>query len=219
MGDAPTPHRGFEGEDEQRRAWQRQHGDLPGGGDDFGAVYGELTDTLSDFLDRLAEAAPDRALVETLTEDLESWARKLEPLGVRERDRIFGRRTDLPGRGQSMSPKIVLTEVSADAVAGTVLFGPYYLGGNGAAHGGTIPLMFDEILGRLANSGGRPSQRTAYLHTDFRSITPIGKTLKVRAWVVSTDGRKRVLRATLHHGDVLCAEAEGLFVALNPGQP
>jgi acyl-CoA thioesterase FadM len=79
--------------------------------------------------------------------------------------------------------------------------------------------MFDEVLGRLANSAGRPAQRTASLHTDYRSITPIGKELSVRGWVEREEGRKRYLRATLHHGDVLCAEAEGLFVALKPGQP
>jgi acyl-coenzyme A thioesterase PaaI-like protein len=199
------------------RPWRSA--ELPGGSAEYGGAYGELTDTLSDFLDRLAEAHPDLDLVAALTTDLEIWARKLEPLAVPERRRVFGRRTDLPGRGQVMSPKIVLTDSEQDSVEGTVRFGPYYLGGNGAAHGGTIPLMFDEVLGRLANSGGRPSQRTAYLHTDFRSITPIGKTLQLRAWVVSTEGRKRILRATLHDGNTLCAEAEGLFVALKPGQP
>lgn len=208
--------KGFTGEGEER-PWRSA--ELPGGGPEYGAAYGELTDTLSGFLDRLAEATPDLDLIASLTTDLEVWARKLEPLAVAERQRVFGRRTDLPGRGQSMSPKIVLTESTQDSVDGTVRFGPYYLGGNGAAHGGTIPLMFDEVLGRLANSGGRPSQRTAYLHTDFRSITPIGRTLRLRGWVVSTEGRKRILRATLHDGETLCAEAEGLFVALNPGQP
>lgn len=199
------------------RPW-RSH-ELPGGGPEYGAAYGHLTDALSDFLDRLAEAAPDLALIESLSGDLEAWARKLDNLAVPERERVFGRRTDLDGRGQTMSPRLVITESENDSVAGTVRFGPYYLGGNGAAHGGAVPLMFDEILGRLANGGGRPAQRTAYLHTDFRSITPIGRTLQVRAWLVSTDGRKRILRATLHDGDTLCAEAEGLFVALKPGQP
>lgn len=186
---------------------------------EYGAAYGRLTEALSGFLDDLAEALPDQALVESLTQDLEVWSGKLQPLAVRERERVFGRRTDLHGRGQSMSPRIVVTESDDDSVSGTLRFGPYFLGGNGAAHGGTIPLMFDEVLGRLAQSGGRAPSRTAYLHTDFRSITPIGRTLTLRAWVVSAEGRKHVLRATLHDGEVLCAEAEGLFVALRPGQP
>jgi len=213
----PGDNRGFVGESEQTRSWRTEG--LPGGGAEYGAAYGAMTDALSAFLDQLAEALPDQALVEKLGDDLRAWTRTLEPLAVPERERVFGRRVDQPGRGQSMSPKIVITTSDADSVRGTVRFGPYYLGGNMAAHGGAVPLMFDEVLGRLAQSAGRPGSRTAYLHTDFRSITPIGPDLDLRAWVVSEEGRKRVLRATLHHGDVLCAEAEGLFVTLRPGQP
>ena len=36
---------------------------------------------------------------------------------------------------------------------------------------------------------------------------------------MSEQGRKRLLRGTLRHGDTLCAEVEGLFVVLLPGQP
>lgn len=86
-------------------------------------------------------------------------------------------------------------------------------------HGGAIPLLFDEVLGRLASSEDRTPARTAYLHTDFRSITPVGEELVVRAWFVSEQGRKRILRAELMHGETLCAEAEGLFIELRPGQP
>ncbi|GAB1814882.1 hypothetical protein MUNTM_39210 [Mycobacterium sp. MUNTM1] len=70
----------------------------------------------------------------------------------------------------------------------------------------------------LCNAGGRAAARTAYLHTDYCSITPVGCELDVRGWFVSEEGRKRVLRAELHHGDTLCAEAEGLFVELRPDQ-
>ncbi|MCF8587296.1 PaaI family thioesterase [Gordonia liuliyuniae] len=189
------------------------------GGDEYSATYEDLTHALGDFLDRLAEARPDTELIESMTESLAGWARELGPLAVRERDRVFGRRTDLASRGQTMSPTIELAEISDDSASGTVYFGSYFLGGNGAVHGGAIPLMFDEILGRLANASGRPPQRTAYLHTDYRSITPVGRTLGVRAWLCSEDGRKRILRATIHDGETLCAEAEGLFVALKPGQP
>jgi acyl-coenzyme A thioesterase PaaI-like protein len=212
-------HDGFSGEGE--RPWRAAGlpsypGSDPGA---YGSAYGRLAHSLSGFLDDLAEALPDQSLLEALTADLETWSGKLQPLAVPERNRVFGRRADLDGRGQTMSPTIVVTESDRDSVTGTVRFGPYFLGGNGAAHGGALPLMFDEVLGRLAQSGGRPASRTAYLHTDYRSITPIGRFLDVRAWVVSEEGRKRIVRATLHHADVLCAEAEGLFVALRPGQP
>jgi acyl-coenzyme A thioesterase PaaI-like protein len=118
-----------------------------------------------------------------------------------------------------MSPNFVPVAGDHQSVTGTVTFGRYFLGGGGAVHGGAIPLLFDEVLGRLANSGDRAPSRTAYLHTDFRSITPVGEELSVRAWFVSEQGRKRVLRAELTRGETLCAEAEGLFIALRPDQP
>ncbi len=115
-----------------------------------------------------------------------------------------------------MSPSFIPIAGDHEKVEGTVTFGRYFLGGGGAVHGGAIPLLFDEVLGRLASSGDRAPARTAYLHTDFRSITPVGVELAVRAWFVSEQGRKRTLRAQLTHGDTLCAEAEGLFIELRP---
>ncbi|WP_036474155.1 MULTISPECIES: hotdog domain-containing protein [Mycobacterium simiae complex] len=174
---------------------------------------------LRDFLDDVAAAAPDRATTVALTKDLKDWTDRLAPAAVPERRQIFARRLDLPGRGQTMAPSFIPIAGDPEKVEGTVTFGRYFLGGGGAVHGGAIPLLFDEVLGRLASSGGRAPARTAYLHTDFRSITPVGEELVVRAWFVSEQGRKRLLRAELTHGDTLCAEAEGLFIELRPDQP
>ncbi|WP_033725059.1 hotdog domain-containing protein [Mycobacterium avium] len=174
---------------------------------------------LRNFLDDVAAAAPDAATLVTLTDDLNRWAERLAESAVPERRQIFARRLDLPGRGQTMSPYFTPIAGDRETVTGTVTFGRYFLGGGGAVHGGAIPLLFDEVLGRLASSGGRAPARTAYLHTDFRSITPVGAELAVRAWFVSEQGRKRILRAELTHGDTLCAEAEGLFIELRPDQP
>jgi acyl-coenzyme A thioesterase PaaI-like protein len=134
---------------------------------------------------------------------------------------LHGRsRSDDPALGlNSAEPAFLVREADRFSVRGTVRFGRYFLGGNGAVHGGAIPLLFDEVLGRLSGSAGRGLARTAYLRTDYRSITPVGVELDVHGWFVSEEGRKRVLRAELRDGDVLCAEAEGLFIVLNPGQP
>jgi acyl-coenzyme A thioesterase PaaI-like protein len=197
------------------RTWQEPTIRSPGGG----AEYGDMIAALRDFLDDVAAAAPDTATTVVLTRDLESWSERLAPAAAPERKQIFARRLDLPGRGQTMSPNFIPTAGDDERVEGTVTFGRYFLGGGGAVHGGAIPLLFDEVLGRLSSSGARKPARTAYLHTDFRSITPVGEELAVRAWFVSEQGRKRVLRAELAHGDTLCAEAEGLFIELRPDQP
>jgi len=197
------------------RTWQEPTVRSPGGG----AEYGDMIAALRDFLDDVAAAAPDRETTVALTKDLKDWTDRLAPSAVPERRQIFARRLDLPGRGQTMAPSFIPIAGDREKVEGTVTFGRYFLGGGGAVHGGAIPLLFDEVLGRLASSGGRAPARTAYLHNDFRSITPVGEELVVRAWFVSEQGRKRLLRAELTHGDTLCAEAEGLFIELRPDQP
>lgn len=178
-----------------------------------------MAERLRAFLDNVAAMPADDRLVAKLDETLETWNKRLAPAAVGEGERMFGRAMRAHGRGQTMAPKIVYEHVDATGAEGTVRFGNYFLGRNGAAHGGAIPLMFDEILGRLSNAGGRAVGRTAYLKTDYRAITPVDTELRVHAWLVSEEGRKRVLRAELRHGEVLCAEAEGLFIALRPGQP
>ena len=102
---------------------------------------------------------------------------------------------------------------------GRVVFTRIYLGGNGAAHGGTVPLLFDEVLGRLNSSGGRSVGRTAYLHVNYRHITPIGRELELEATLDRIEGRKRFITGRLRDGDTVVADAEGLFVELLPGQP
>jgi hypothetical protein len=82
-----------------------------------------------------------------------------------------------------------------------------------------LPLLFDEVLGRLANSVGRTVARTAYLKVNFRKITPIGVTLHVDATVDRIEGRKRWVSARLLNGGTLIADAEWLFVELLPDQP
>ncbi|MDT5387896.1 MAG: hypothetical protein QOE04_1537 [Mycobacterium sp.] len=211
MTDESTARGGFP----QMRTWQEPTVRSPGGGTE----YGDMIHALRDFLDDVAAAAPDTATTVALTKDLRDWAEQLVQVAVPERKQIFARRLDLPGRGQTMSPNFIPVAGNRESVTGTVTFGRYFLGGGGAVHGGAIPLLFDEVLGRLASSGDRAPARTAYLHTDFRSITPVGEELAVRAWFVSEQGRKRLLRAELKHGDTLCAEAEGLFIELRPDQP
>jgi acyl-coenzyme A thioesterase PaaI-like protein len=183
-----------------------------------GAQYELLTESLRLFLDDFAGAVADESTAVELTCDLQSWSKRLLTHQVPERAQAFGHRVDLPGRGQVMAPSFVMTRRLPAAVEGTVTFGRYFLGGNGAVHGGAIALLFDEVLGRLADTSGRPPARTAYLNTTYRAVTPIDTRLDVRAWFESESGRKRIVRGEIWCVDALCAEAEGLFVSLVDGQ-
>jgi acyl-coenzyme A thioesterase PaaI-like protein len=178
-----------------------------------------LIDALRTLQDDITAAAPPSDVVAAAATTLAGVSERLRAYAVPEPRQITGHLSGVPGRGQAMAPVVRVEEWTNTRATGRVTFGRFYLGGNGAVHGGAIPLVFDEILGRLANTGGRPPSRTAYLNVNYRSITPVGADLRFEGRFDREEGRKRFLTATLHHGDTLCADAEGLFVALRPGQP
>ena len=105
-------------------------------------------------------------------------------------------------------------------IAGTAEFRRFHLGRNGAVHGGCIAQLFDSLLGYTAFRLTRSLyQRTAFLHVDYRKIVPIETKLQVDAGVDHVDGRKMFIAGRLLDGEVVLAEANALFVKLNPGQP
>jgi acyl-coenzyme A thioesterase PaaI-like protein len=178
-----------------------------------------MVDALRKLQDQLTGANPPELVAGRIADAISALTRELARYAVDERHQVAGRLTGIPGRGQCMIPPVEITEYSDTHARGYVSFGRFYLGGNGAVHGGAIPLVFDELMGRLANTGGRPPSRTAYLHVNYRNITPIETRLVIEARFESEEGRKRILTGTIRDGDTLCADAEGLFVALRPGQP
>ncbi|MGX7680294.1 PaaI family thioesterase [Jatrophihabitans sp. DSM 45814] len=114
-----------------------------------------------------------------------------------------------------LNPVLIKDSVENGRLHGRVTFTQFYAGANGAVHGGALPMFFDEALAQLANIGGLT--RTAFLKVDYRKVTPIGKELRVEAWLDRVEGRKRFVNGALYHGDDVTAEATSLFVALRPG--
>ena len=104
-------------------------------------------------------------------------------------------------------------------VRGRVTFRQYHLGGHGAAHGETLPLLFDEVVGRLASARPPRRARTAFLTVNYRAIIPLEVELRVEATLDMIEGRKRWASGWLYDGEQLLADATGLFVELRPGQP
>ena len=182
------------------------------------AGFSAMIDALRTLQNVITGSRPPAGVLEETTRQLTELARQLGKYPVDERDQIAGHLAETPGRGQALIPPVHLDEVASGRVRGHVTFGRFYLGGNGAVHGGALPLVFDELMGRLANTARSPA-RTAYLHVNYRNVAPIETRLTVEAHVESEEGRKRVLRGVLRDGDTVCADAESLFVALRPGQP
>jgi acyl-coenzyme A thioesterase PaaI-like protein len=183
-----------------------------------GPDFGRLMEQVRHLQDAVAGAAPPPEVVAAAADQITAIARLLDAHHVDEADQIVGRRYDLIGRGQALTPPIRVVESDASHTVGHLNLGRFYLGANGAAHGGVIPLIFDEVLGRLSDAGGRPRSRTAYLHVNFRHITPIGADLVVESTLDREEGRKRFITGVLRHGDTVVADAEGLFVVLKEGQ-
>jgi acyl-coenzyme A thioesterase PaaI-like protein len=181
------------------------------------AGFDELAGALCALQDATARSRPDAATAARLSATLREAAAALDALAVPDAEQPFGRLTT-PGRGQTLVPPYAVERVDDEAVTGTVTFGDFHRGENGAAHGGAVSTFFDEVCGTLANAvAGRPA-RTAYLRVDYRSVTLVGVEHVFAARVERVEGRKHTVTGTLHAGDRLVAEAQSLFVTLRPGQ-
>jgi acyl-coenzyme A thioesterase PaaI-like protein len=96
-------------------------------------------------------------------------------------------------------------------VHGRVRFGAPYVGPPASVHGGVIAALFDELLG-CANIASEVGGMTGTLSIRYRQPTPVGVELRLESWVERVEGRKVFARGTIHHGDSLTAEAEGVFI-------
>src|SRR5699024_8042943 len=137
-----------------------------------GAPYGALITEARRFLDSLAGAAPDEERSTRLAASLAHINDELD--AARTGEQVFGRRSDLPNNGTTLVPMLHYDIRETDRVEGRVTFGPYYLGGAGAVHGGAIPLVLDHIGGGAANGPGQPPARTARMTTNYRHVTWVG---------------------------------------------
>jgi acyl-coenzyme A thioesterase PaaI-like protein len=118
-----------------------------------------------------------------------------------------------------MLPPYFIDEETESTLSGRVTFTRFYLGGNGAAHGGAHPLLFDDVLGRVMNHHQPSIARTAFLKVNYRRVTPLDVELSFEATRDRVDGRKRWGSARLFDSSgALLSDAEGLFLQLLPGQ-
>ena len=144
----------------------------------------------------------------------------LEPSEVERRIAPAGRVAALPGAGSLLMPPWRIQRFGPEEVLARVQFSGYHVGGNNAVHGGMVAMIFDVMCGIIIHSIGRPISRTAFLHVDYRNVTPIDVPLTVRGWASKIEGRKTFVNAELTDpAGTLLAEANGLMVRLLPGQP
>lgn len=117
------------------------------------------------------------------------------------------------GLANPLSPPLRLAEVDGHVEAwGT--FGSAYEGPPGSVHGGYVAGAFDEVLGAAQTLSGAPGM-TGTLTVRYRKPTPLHTELHFVASYLRTEGRKIFTEGRLYAGDLLCAEAEGIFITVD----
>lgn len=122
-------------------------------------------------------------------------------------------RSPVIGMGNPVAAPLKM-RVEGDEVVGTAVFGAQYEGPPGHVHGGITASAFDEVLGMAQARTGRPGM-TGTLTIRYRQPTPLHREVTFRGRVDRIDGRKIFASGTLHAGEVLCAEAEGIFISVD----
>ncbi|MFE3059501.1 hotdog domain-containing protein [Nocardia sp. NPDC059239] len=168
--------------------------------------------------DALTGADAPIEILRAAARSVEDAATALEEYQVDWRDHVTGMQMHLPGRGQTLSPPAYVDRLDKHRLTARWTFTRFYRGGGGVVHGGTIPLIVDEMCGRLASHVHDGRSRTAYLKVDYRKVTPLDRELRFETWVERHEGRKLFVAGALRDGDDLLCEVSGLFIALLPGQ-
>jgi acyl-coenzyme A thioesterase PaaI-like protein len=123
-------------------------------------------------------------------------------------------RSPLVGAVSPMAPPLAY-EFRDGRIHAHGVFHAAYEGPPGYVHGGWIALSFDEVLGMTNIGSGHPGM-TGKLSVRYRRPTPLHVDVRFEGWVEQVDGRRIVAKGSLHAGDELTAEAEGLFVIIGP---
>ncbi len=170
--------------------------------------------------DLAVSADPDSDTWDDAADRAEELVKLLGPYEAAEGVGPANRVPSLPGVGSLLMPPFTMSKFEPEGVELHVQFSRFHVGGNYAVHGGVLPLLFDSVFGMVIHAAGRPISRTAFLHVDYRNVTPIDTQLTARGWVREAEGRKAFVNAELRDPDEkLLAEAHGLMIRLLPGQP
>jgi acyl-coenzyme A thioesterase PaaI-like protein len=125
------------------------------------------------------------------------------------------------GLANPVAPPVRVAVVEGDAgrpeIAGQANFGFAYEGPPTCVHGGVIAELLDEVLGAANIVAGHPAM-TGTLTVRYRKPTPLNTDLRVEARFVRVDGRKVYTWGGVYAGDVLTAEADGIFIEVVPTQ-
>ena len=119
------------------------------------------------------------------------------------------------GLANPLAPPITVAKSGPRSAVASATFGSAYEGPPGSVHGGYVAAAFDEVLGFVQSLGGNPGF-TGTLTVKYRTPTPLHTELRFEGEILRSQGRKTFTRASVRAGDVLCAEAEAVFISALP---
>ena len=184
-----------------------------------------LADAMRLVIERLAPSDAPEAELRRAADALERYAEALEAHprlryvhGFAESANAgdvsaFFDRSPLIGLANPLAPPITIAKTGERTAEASVTFGSAYEGPPGNVHGGFVAAAFDEVLGFVQSLSGRPGM-TGTLIVRYRRPTPLHTPLRFTAEYLRSEGRKLYTEGRVHAGDVLCAEAEGIFVSI-----
>jgi len=187
-----------------------------------------LAAAMRQVIDRLVTSDAPEAELKTAADALERYAERLAthprrkiPAGYSEVANAgdiagFFDMSPLIGFSNPMAPPIRLRAENG-IVHGTVTFGAAYEGPPGHVHGGFVAAAFDEVLGFTQSLTGKAGM-TGTLTVRYRKPTPLHTELRYEATVVRVEGRKIFTEGRVYAGELLTAEAEGLFLSVDLGK-
>ena len=188
--------------------------------EDAPAELGRYISALRRLQDLTVSTNPGGALWAEAAEHLESACAALDGHQVPETDVVAGRVLSIPGLAHPLMPPWTIASSGPGGVTMAGHFTEAHVGGNRAVHGGIIPLLYDWLFGMTVTAAGIRPTRTAFLHVDYRKVTPIDEPLEARGSITEIDDRKVFIAATMTAaGGAVLSEANGLMVRLLPHQP
>jgi acyl-coenzyme A thioesterase PaaI-like protein len=123
-------------------------------------------------------------------------------------------RSPLVGQVSPIAPPIIWENVD-DRIVGHGTYHAAYEGPPGYVHGGWIALTFDEFLGMANIASGNPGM-TGTLKIRYLRPTPLHRRVDIEGWTERVEGRRIVAKGRMSVDGEVTAEAEGLFITINP---
>lgn len=177
-------------------------------------------------LDALIASQAPTAMLDTAATQLDRIAAMLEPHAapsrysgadgfsvIRIRDPAVAAHHPLLGAANPIAPPLVAEQHDDGWVTVRGTYDKRAEGMPGLVHGGLLAMGFDLALGIASAAAVQRPAMTGTLNLRYRAPTPLFREVVYRTRADPRSARTARAHGTLHVGDTLCVEAQGIWVA------